>query len=120
MDLVSDRSPVPSRLDLGSRGGAKPCPVGLVRRNKESMALDACFAVAVFFLGAACGALLTRIAYAGFEDRLRHGLAFDPLVENEDLNFQTAGFRNPAYSSGISLRSSERTCQSSHSKSLGE
>ena len=84
------------------------------------MALDTWFAVAVFLLGAACGALLTRIAYAGLKDRLRHGLAFDPLVENEDLNFQTTGFRNPAYPSGISLRGRERTCRSSHSKSLGE
>ena len=82
--------------------------------------MDACFAVAVFFLGAACGALLTRIAYAGFEDRLRHGLAFDPLADNESLNLQTPELRNPVYPSGIFLRGSKLVFRSSHSKNLGE
>ena len=87
---------------------------------KESMAVDAWFAVAVFWLGAACGALLTRITYAGLEDRLRRGPTFDPLVENENLNFQTAELRNPVHPGWIYLRGTNLVCRLSHSKNLGE
>jgi hypothetical protein len=42
--------------------------------------LDAWLVVAVFMLGAACGSLLTRINYKGFEDRMRQELSIEPLV----------------------------------------
>lgn len=87
--------------------------------------MDACFAVAVFLLGAACGALLARIAHTGFEDRLRHGLALEPLVdvENENLRPRKAELRNPAYPCEISPRGSKfrkLARRRSHSKNLGE
>ena len=52
--------------------------------------MDAWFAVAVFLLGAACGALLTRITYRAWKHRMRHEASPEPSspLQDESLSFQ--------------------------------
>jgi hypothetical protein len=63
------------------------------------MALDACFTVAVFLFGAASGALLTRISYTVWEDRMHREVNPEPSVrsQNESLRSQTTESRVVAF-----------------------
>ena len=45
--------------------------------------MDTWFVIGVFFLGAASGALLTRIARMGLEDRMNNAMALESPVDVE-------------------------------------
>ena len=66
------------------------------------MLLDAWFGVALFLLGASCGALLTRIAYMGFKARLSEALAVESLARNETnvITSRTTASSHPSVSVG--------------------
>jgi len=95
-----------------------PCWFGPLTRGVDGLGCVVCCSCVLV------GCRMRYVAHPnclrGLEDRLRHGLAFDPPVETENLNFQTAELRDTAYPSGISLRGSELTCRSPHSKNFGE
>ncbi len=84
--------------------------------------MDAWFAVAVFLLGAACGALLTRITYKGLEDRIHHKVSLEPSVGVQE-RLSSTELRDLTFFGEMSLRGStwrKLTRQRLHSKNLGQ
>lgn len=87
--------------------------------------MDAWFAVAVFLLGAACGALLTRITYKTWEHRTHHEASPEPSValQDESPRPRTTELRACIFFGELSLTGStwrKLTPQWLHSKNLGE